>query len=77
MGGSKIGGIKARNTCYKKYGKNFYRDIGRIGGKLGHVGGFNNHDLAVSAGRLGGSISRRGKAKKNEKNISRTDTTRG
>lgn len=65
MTGTLNGGLKARDTNYEKYGKDFYRNIGAIGGKLGHTGGFaSNHDLAREAGRKGGLISRRGKAKR-------------
>jgi hypothetical protein len=40
----------------------FYRKIGSKGGKLGHTGGFYaNPELAKSAGRLGGTRSRRRK----------------
>lgn len=38
---------------------------GSKGGKNGHTGGFAaDRELAVSAGRKGGTISRRGKSKK-------------
>lgn len=63
MAGTKAGGLKARKTIYKKHGKNFYKRIGAIGGHNGHTGGFaSNPELARSAGRKGGLISRRGKA---------------
>lgn len=43
-----------------KYGDDFYKRIGSIGGKLGHTGGFAaNPDLARLAGAKGGRISRR------------------
>lgn len=65
MAGTKSGGIKARNTNYERHGEDFYRDIGRRGGKNGHTGGFAaNHELAKIAGAKGGKISKRGKAKK-------------
>ena len=65
MSGTKAGGIKARKTNLKRHGEDFYRHIGRIGGKVcGIAKGFAlNHDLAIEAGRKGGSISRRGKSK--------------
>lgn len=66
MVGTKAGGIKAAATNLKLHGKDFYHNIGRIGGKNGHTGGFAaNPELAKIAGRKGGMISRRGKAKKN------------
>lgn len=68
MAGTKEGGIKARNTNYKKWGDDFYKNIGRKGGQNGHTGGFaSDPELARRAGRLGGMISKRGKARsKNE-----------
>lgn len=65
MSGTKAGGAKARETNYKKHGKDFYRHIGKLGGQNGHTGGFAaNPELAREAGRIGGRISRRGKAKR-------------
>lgn len=65
MSGSKAGGLKARNKIYEKYGKDWYATIGRKGGQNGNTGGFAaNPKLAVIAGRKGGKISKRGKAKK-------------
>lgn len=65
MVGTKAGGIKAAATNLKLHGKDYYHNIGRNGGKNGHTGGFAvNPELAKIAGRKGGLISRRGKAKK-------------
>lgn len=65
MVGTKAGGIKAAATNKLKNGENFYQRIGRKGGRNGHTGGFAaNPELARIAGRKGGLISRRGKAKK-------------
>ena len=65
MAGTKAGGRKAASTNKTKYGKDFYAEIGRKGGKNGHTGGFaSNPDLAKIAGRKGGLKSRRGPAKK-------------
>jgi hypothetical protein cdiviTM7_01565 len=57
--------LKARNTTYEKYGKDFYKNIGRKGGSVqGTRGGFAaNPALASIAGAKGGRISRRGPAK--------------
>ena len=70
MSGTRAGGLKARDANLKK-NPNFYRDIGRIGGKNGQTGGFasdfvGNDGLtgpqrAKIAGRKGGLISKRGK----------------
>ena len=66
MAGTKAGGQKAANTNKAKYGKDFYAEIGRKGGRNGHTGGFAaNPELAKIAGAKGGRISTRGKAKKN------------
>ena len=64
MGGTKAGEAKARDTIYERHGKDFFRQIGAIGGHNGHTGGFAaNPELARIAGRKGGLISKRGKAK--------------
>lgn len=61
MSGSKIGGRKASRTNRERYGEDFYKKIGAIGGRNGHTGGFSyNHALAIVAGSKGGSKSRRG-----------------
>lgn len=62
MAGTKLGGRKAAMTNIKKYGEDFYKNIGAKGGKLGKTGGFfADRDLARRAGAKGGRISRRGK----------------
>ena len=64
MSGTRVGGLKAIESCKKKYGENFYSEIGRKGGRNGHTGGFYaNRELARIAGAKGGSISKRGPAK--------------
>ena len=61
MPGTREGGLRARDTNYKKYGRDFYSRLGKKGGKNGHTGGFaNNPALARIAGRKGGQRSRRG-----------------
>lgn len=61
MSGTVAGGRKARETNYKLHGSNFYREIGRKGGGLGHTGGFyGNSERAKSAGKRGGQNSKRG-----------------
>lgn len=66
MAGTKAGGIKAAATNKAKYGEDFYRELGRKGGRNGHTGGFAaNPELAKIAGAIGGRKSKRGKAKKN------------
>lgn len=67
MAGTKAGGIKAAATNKAKYGEDFYRELGRKGGRNGHTGGFAaNPQLARIAGSIGGKISKRGKAKGNK-----------
>ncbi len=64
MSGTKSGGVKAAKTNKKRYGSDFYKKIGTKGGKKGTTGGFAaNPELARIAGRKGGKISKRGKAK--------------
>lgn len=65
MAGTKKGGIKAAITNKQLHGRDFYKRIGKKGGQNGHTGGFAaNRELAKIAGRKGGLISKRGKAKK-------------
>lgn len=55
-------------TYKQRYGLNFYKDIGRKGGLSGkgELRGFAvNRDLAVSAGRKGGSMPRKKATKSN------------
>lgn len=64
MAGNKAGGKKAAATNKLKHGPDFYREIGRRGGRNGHTGGFAaNPELAKIAGRIGGKKSKRGPAK--------------
>lgn len=74
MPGTKIGGQKAAITNKKRHGKNFYANIGRKGGQNSHTGGFASEKVsddgltgperAKIAGSKGGTISRRGPAKR-------------
>ena len=67
MTGTKEGGLKAAQSIKKKYGKDYYRNLGKRGGSAAHTMGTGfaaNHELAAAAGRKGGKISKRGKAKK-------------
>lgn len=67
MPGTKAGGLKAAKTNKELHGDDFYRNIGRIGGRNGHTGGFaSNPELARRAGAIGGRISRRGPSRKGE-----------
>lgn len=66
ISGNKIGGQKARNTNISKYGQDFFRRIGALGGKRGTTGGFHYlmlHDpqKLKQIGIKGGSISKRRK----------------
>lgn len=55
MAGTVIGGKAAAETNKKRYGSEFYREIGRKGGKISRNGGFAaNPELAREAGRKGG-----------------------
>jgi general stress protein YciG len=72
MAGNKIGGQKTREINYERHGKDFYKNIGSKGGKIAHkvdpetgkaLKGFAvNRELARQAGKLGGSLSKRGKS---------------
>ena len=68
ISGTKAGGQKTREANLKR-DPDFYKKIGRKGGqKTGVLKGFAaNPELAREAGRRGGSISKRGPAKKDDK----------
>lgn len=73
MAGTKNGGRRAAATNKEKYGKDFYAEIGRKGGRNGHNGGFASEVVgkdgltgaqrAKIAGAIGGRKSKRGPAK--------------
>jgi len=72
MSGTKAGGLKAAATCKKKFGKDFYKRQGRIGGMNGHTGGFAaNPELAKTAGAKGGKNSKRDSAKTIEARVNK------
>lgn len=60
MAGTKAGALKAKETYLKKYGKDFFKEMGRKGGKACVPKGFAmNRELASEAGRKGGAVSKR------------------
>lgn len=60
MAGTKEGGAKTVITIKSKYGKQFYSQIGAMGGKAGRTGGFfANRELARIAGAKGGRSRRK------------------
>lgn len=68
MSGTREGGLKAAKTNKERHGQDFYKGIGKSGGKKSRGGGFAaNPELAKLAGAKGGKISRRGKAKESAK----------
>lgn len=66
MSGTKLGGLKTRETNLKKYGSDYYKRIGAIGGRkvTNTPKGFAaNPELARLAGAKGGRKSKRGPSK--------------
>lgn len=59
MSGTTIGGKRAAATNKANHGEDFYHRIGKLGGKLGHTGGFTDRELARRAGKIGGRKSSR------------------
>ena len=72
MAGTIIGGKRAASSNKKRHGDDFYVRIGQRGGRVSRTGGFASNKVgddgltgrqrAKQAGRLGGTISKRGKA---------------
>ena len=56
---------KYRATMKERYGDDFFKNIGSMGGKKSNPNkGFgSNRELARKAGAIGGKIGKRGKAK--------------
>jgi hypothetical protein len=54
MSGTKEGGLKAAKINKKKYGENFYKNIGQKGGFAGRGGGFAATGYGQIAGKIGG-----------------------
>ena len=67
MSGTKAGWLNAKKTMIERMGSEealheHFQRIGSLGGKKSTGGGFAaNPELASRAGKIGGSISRRGK----------------
>ena len=54
MAGTAKGGVLAAKTNKERYGTDFYKKIGQVGGKKSRNGGFAaNPELAREAGRKG------------------------
>lgn len=61
-------GKKTAEKAYKKYGKDYYKIIGQVGGKAEVPKGFaTDLELAKLAGAVGGKKSKRGKDTKPRK----------
>lgn len=62
MGGTRAGGLKAAQKNKELYGKDFYKNLGKIGGSRSHQATrfFALHpDIAKTAGAKGGKTSTR------------------
>lgn len=61
MAGTNNGGNAAANTNKLRYGEDFYKRIGAMGGKASNTGGFYvNRELARKMGAIGGAHGRKG-----------------
>lgn len=61
MSGTKEGAARAAATNKKKWGEDFYKRIGAIGGRKSRGGGWTgNSEAARKAGAIGGAHSKRG-----------------
>lgn len=60
--GTKEGGEKAKKVIMERYGEDFYRKIGKKGGKKSKpTKGFATNGIASQAGKKGGQRGKRGK----------------
>ena len=65
MAGTKAGAQKSKKTLLERYGEDYFSNMGKKGGKAMVPKGFAlNPEKAAEAGKRGGTISRRGPAKK-------------
>ena len=71
MSNTKIGGQKVKLTNTSKYGADYYKRIGALGGKAKGAKGFAVSGLASSAGKVGGKLGRRGvnNARRSKENL--------
>lgn len=78
MAGNREGGLKTAKTIVERYGKDYYKKLCRKASHPGTGGfaslkvgkdGLTGPERAKYYGRIGGSISRRGKSKKTTKGI--------
>ena len=72
MSGTVAGGMKAREVFYEKYGRDYFKNIGKRGGEVcnPYKGFGSSPERAKEAGRIGGKLSKRGPAKKKkEENV--------
>ncbi len=61
MAGNIVGGKLAAQTNLEKYGEDFYSNIGKKGGALGHTGGtYGDSEWAKTIGKQGGANSKVG-----------------
>ena len=68
--GNILGGRRAAETNKRKYGEDFFRKIGAIGGKaVGYKGFATNPELAKISGAKGGHNSKRGKDPKRAERV--------
>ena len=65
MAGTKAGAQKSKQTLIERYGEDYFSNMGKKGGKAMVPKGFAlDPAKAAEAGKKGGTISRRGPAKK-------------
>lgn len=74
MSGTREGGLKTAATNKARHGENYYGLIGHLGGRISKTGGFASNKVgadgltgkqrAMVAGVVGGSKSKRRKAKR-------------
>jgi len=72
MPGNRIGGLKAAATNKERHGKDFYRNIGRQGGRAGNTGGFYGNSKRAKEAGASGVVGKDGTASQLAQAVRRT-----